>query len=117
MREWAPDFGDWPKSWMGGGEDLEYGGKLLPCLEAFLQSLIDEGMSPKTFALYRDNVWLLGGAIIKRVSLTEEYESDPRRKLSDAVACGGMVPDPHMSKGELLSFERMCRRFEKFLEG
>jgi len=119
VRYWAPDIDRWPSSWMGIKEDLEYGKKLLPFMEEFLQGLLEEGMSRKTFVQYRDNAWLLGGTIISNVSLFEEYGIDPLKKLMDSVECDGILPDHshHMRADELRSFERMCRRFEKFLAG
>jgi hypothetical protein len=104
---------------MGIKEDLEYGKKLLPFLEEFLQGLLEEGMSRKTFVQYRDNAWLLGGTIISNVSLFDEYGIDPLKKLMESVECDGILPDGshHMRADELRSFERMCRRFEKFLAG
>lgn len=102
---------------MGIDEDLAYGRRLLPYFSGFLQTLHAGGMSRKTFAQYRDNLWLLGGTIVREVSLYEEYQNDPLEKLIEAVADDGILPDHHdgMSEAELRAFERMCRRFEKFL--
>lgn len=36
LRDLAPTFDQWPESWMGMKEDLEYGKKLLPFFEDFL---------------------------------------------------------------------------------
>jgi hypothetical protein len=117
FRAWAPDFDGWPVSWMGIKEDLAYGRKLLPWFAGFLQALYAEGMSRKTFTQYRDNLWLLGGTIIRKVSMYEEYQADPLEKLAESVADDGILPDDynHMTKAELRAFERMCRRFEKYL--
>ena len=117
FRAWVPDFDRWPKSWMGVEEDLAYGRKLLPWFAGFLQALYADGLSRKTFAHYRDNLWLLGGSIISRVSLYEEYQDDPLEKLRESVADDGILPDHYdqMTQAELKAFERMCRRFEKFL--
>ena len=117
LREWAPDIDEWPASWMGVDEDLEYGKKLLPYMEEFLEDLLTQGMSRKTFVQYRNNVWDLGGTIIKQVSWDEEYGTDPLKKLMESVEADGLLPDDfdHMSEDDLRSFERMCRRFEKFL--
>lgn len=117
LREWAPDIDRWPSSWMGIGDDLEYGKKLLPYFEEFLEDLISGGMARRTFVSYRDNAWLLGGTIISEVSLGEEYGTDPFRKLFEDVESDGVLPDDfdQMSESELRSFEKMCRRFEKFL--
>jgi hypothetical protein len=117
LRDWAPDIDRWPRSWMGVEEDLEYGEKLLPYFEGFLRDLIEQGVSRKTFVQYRDNTWLLGGSIISDVSLFEEYAVDPLEKLLESVECDGILPDGFdaMSEAEMRSFERTCRRFEKFL--
>jgi len=71
----------------------------------------------KTFAQYRDHLWLLGGTIIRDVSLYEEYQDDLLEKLCEAVADDGILPDHYdqMTRAELNAFERMCRRFEKYL--
>lgn len=117
FRHWTPDFDDWPNSWMGVREDLEFGRKLLPYFAEFLQALYTEGLARKTFALYRDNLWLLGGTIISRVSLYDDYQADPLATLIDAVEMDGILPDHHhrMNQAELRAFSRMCRRFEKYL--
>jgi hypothetical protein len=117
FRAWTPDFDSWPRSWMGVAEDLAYGKKLLPWFSGFLQALYDEGLSRKTFAQYRDHLWSLGGTIIRQVSLYEEYQDDPLEKLRESVADDGILPDHYdqMTQAELKAFERMCRRFEKYL--
>jgi len=117
FRAWTPDFDRWPKSWMGVEEDLAYGKKLMPWFAGFLQALYAEGLSRKTFAQYRDHLWLLGGTIIRKVSLYEEYQNDPLEKLHESVTDDGILPDHYaqMTRAELSAFERMCRRFEKYL--
>jgi len=117
FRAWAPDFDRWPTSWMGVKEDLDYGRKLLPWFAGFLQALYAEGLSRKTFSQYRGNLWLLGGTIIRKVSWDEEYSDDPLEKLRESVADDGILPDHYdqMTQAELRAFERMCRRFEKYL--
>ncbi|OGU05198.1 MAG: hypothetical protein A2075_14595 [Geobacteraceae bacterium GWC2_58_44] len=71
----------------------------------------------KTFVQYRNNAWDLGGTIIKQVSWDEEYGADPLKKLMESVVADGVLSDDfdQMSEDDLRSFERMCRRFEKFL--
>jgi len=117
FRAWTPDFDSWPKSWMGVAEDLAYGKKLMPWFAGFLRALYDEGLSRKTFAQYRDHLWLLGGTIIREVSLYEEYQDVPLDKLRESVADNAILPDHYdqMTRAELNAFERMCRRFEQFL--
>jgi len=116
-RNLALDFDKWPEKWKGMKEDLEYGKKLLPIMEPFLEYLIGQDLSRKVLQNYMDHLWLLGGTIIKEVSIYREHQKDPAKKLMEAVEGGGCLPDGHegMSQSELESFERMCGKFEKFL--
>jgi hypothetical protein len=90
----------------------------MPYFEGFLHSLFEEGIARKTFVQYRDNLWLLGGTIIKNISIFEEYDTDPLETIHDSVIDDGVLPDDShmMEEDELKSFVRMCRRFEKFLD-
>ncbi len=118
LRKLAPTFDSWPSSWMGVTEDLDYGRKLLPYFEEFLSSLIDAGLARNTVKNYVNDAWLLGGSIISQVSMDEEYSAEPLQKLFESVECDGILPDDfaQMSEGEMKGFERMCRKFEKFLQ-
>ena len=116
VRGLVPDFEKWPETWMGLKEDSEYGKKLLPFMEKFIDHLITQGLSRKTLKEYVDWVWLLGGRIIREVSIYNEYKKDPKKKLMEAVE-GGCLADGHegMSKSDVKSFEMMCGKFEEFL--
>jgi len=116
LRELSPDFDEWPERWMGIEEDRVYGKKLLSYFEAFLNELIAEGLARRTIKRYIDHAWLLGGMIIKKVDIFADYKSDPLETLYKAVYAGGMMPDDLDSDDALMAFERMCRKFEKFLE-
>ena len=47
-----------------------------------------------------------------------DLDGDPRQKILEAVEFGGCLPEHSsgMSDWELASFERMCKKFEKFLK-
>jgi hypothetical protein len=117
IKELVLDLDKWPGSWMGTEKDLRYGKELLPFMEKFIHYLMTQGLSRKTLKEYVDWIWLLGGGIIKEVSICREYKKNPAKKLMEAVEGGGRLPDGHeeMSKGELESFARMCGKFEEFL--
>lgn len=119
IRKIIPDFERWPQSWMGTQEDLEYGKKMLPFMEGFIRYLMAQDLSRKTLKVYIDNIWVLGGTIIRDVSIYERHKRDPRQKILEAVESGGCLPEPsaNMSAWDLASFERMCAKFEKFLKG
>jgi hypothetical protein len=117
VKELVPDFEKWPETWMRTEMDLGYGKKLLPFMEKFIHHLMAQGLSRKALKEYVDWVWLLGGRIIREVSIYSEYKKDPNKKLMEAVEGGGCLPDGHegMSKTELESFARMCEKFEEFI--
>jgi hypothetical protein len=118
LRELSPDFDKWPEEWMGTKEDREYGKKLLPFMESFLNDLIKLDLSTKTLKNHRDNVALLGRSIITQVSTYEEHHVPSLTMLRKSVETGGMLPDGHadMTEKHIRAFERTCELFEKFLE-
>lgn len=117
FKDIARDFDKWPSSWMRTEEDLEYGKKLLPYFEEFLNDMARQDLSRKTMKNYIDSAWLLGGTIITNLSFYEDYGAEPLKKLMKSVESDGVLPDGFdgMSESDLRLFERMCRRFEKFL--
>lgn len=118
LRDLTPDFDKWPESWMGDEKDLKYGRKLLPFMEEFLNHLISQGLAARTLKGYVDNVWLLGGSIIKQVSIYDEYNTAPLTKLQKSVEFGGLLPDGYeqMTPRVLKAFERTCGGYEEFLK-
>jgi hypothetical protein len=71
------DLDKWPRSWMGLEKDLPPGEQLLAELRPFIEQLASSNLSPKTIRRHVDNLWLLGGEIIRNL-----HEDPPRRKLS-----------------------------------
>jgi hypothetical protein len=55
---------------------------------------------------------------MKEVSIYKGYKKDPLKKLMEAVEGGSCLPGGYesMSKGELASFKKMCRKFEELLK-
>jgi hypothetical protein len=50
---------------MGVEKDLPPGEKLVACFRPFLDGLVASDLSPKTIQKHVDNVWALGGEIIR----------------------------------------------------
>ncbi len=118
VKELVPDFDKWPETWMGTEMDLGYGKKLLPFMEKFLHDFMAQGLPRRTLRVYVDWVWLLGGRIIKELSIYGEYKKDPAKKLLEAVEAGGWLPGDYesMAKSELAGFKKTCGLFEEFLK-
>ncbi len=59
------DLDNWPRSWMGVEQDLPPGEQLLAYFRPFIEHLASSSLSPKTIRKHVDNLWMLGGEIIR----------------------------------------------------
>jgi hypothetical protein len=113
----VPDFVEWPERWMYVREDVAYGKDLLPPMNAFIVDLISKGLTRKTIRRHIDNLWLLGGEIIRHVNTYEEYHIPPIEKLKKSIGSDGGPYCRHIdSEAELASFDSTCRKLHRFLE-
>src|SRR5438128_2322610 len=65
LSGYCRDLAHWPRSWMGFEKDLPPGEKLVACFQPFLEHLVASGLSRKTIRKHIDNLWVLGGEIIR----------------------------------------------------
>ena len=115
--EVCPDLDNWPKSWMGLEKDVIYGQGVLQAMLPFMEHLIERGLSRKTIRHHLNNLWLLGGEIIRRVSMDEEYDTLPLEMLKKSVDASGGPNCRHLdSDEEVNSYNATCRKLAKFLE-
>src|SRR6266436_3297125 len=75
------DLDNWPRSWMGLEKDLPPGEALVVCFRPFIQHLVSANLSPKTIRLHVDNLWTLGGEIIRDL----HYDSSLRKRPADRL--------------------------------
>src|SRR3954464_10998529 len=71
------DLSEWPERWMGEEKDLPVGQRLVAFFIPFLLHRAESGLSKKTIQNPVDNIWLLGGEIIRDVN-----EPPPLRKAT-----------------------------------
>jgi len=103
---------------MGIPEDKVFGEKLIAELKPFVESLIERGFAKKTMDRHLNNLFLMGGEIIRDVSMDEDYEADPATVLRDAVMCGEGPLCCHLhTEEEQRAYDATCRKLHKFLEG
>ena len=111
------DLNEWPRTWMGFPKDVPPGEKIVACLRPFLTHLIQTQLSRKTLRKHVNNLWVLGGEIIRKLNDTPSL-----RKVSiddlvfDVVEDGGPLPYGCDSEEEGRSFESTCRKLRRFLE-
>jgi hypothetical protein len=113
---YSRDLEGWPRSWMGLEKDLLPGEELLLQFRPFIEHLASSGLSPKTIRKHVDNLWLLGGEIIRDL----HYDPSLRKRTADRLlqevihADGG--PLLHNGSEEAQrSFDTTCRKLHRFL--
>ena len=113
---YSRDLDTWPRSWMGVEKDLPPGEHLLACFRRFINQLASSSLSPKTIRKHVDNLWLLGGEIIR------DLNDDPAlrnvtadRLLRDAVHADGGPLIHNGDEETQRSFDSTCRKLYRFL--
>jgi hypothetical protein len=110
------DLDNWPRSWMGLEKDLPLGEQLLACFRPFIEHLASSSLSPKTIRKHVDNLWMLGGEIIRDL----HYDSSQRKIAADRLLRNVIHKDggPLVHNGseeEQCSFDSTCRKLHRFL--
>src|SRR5271169_2417350 len=116
VSTYCRDLERWPRSWMGLEKDLPPGEELLVCFRPFLEHLAASSLSPKTIRRHVDNLWMLGGEIIRHL----HYDPSLRklaadRLVSDAIYADGGPLIQNGSEEEQRSFDSTCRKLYRFL--
>ncbi len=100
---------------MGLEQDLRPGEQLLALVRPFLEHLAASDLSPKTIQKHVDNVWALGGELIR------DLHNDPSlRRMPVDVVLRRMIEygGPLLYQGgedQQRSFDSTCRKLRRFL--
>ena len=117
LAQYCPDLDNWPHSWSGDAGDLEPAEHLVVCFTPFLLHLLDLGVSRKTARNHRDNLWLLGGELIRALYEDPPLRQQPMRQvLSRAIGDDGGPLIYNATEAQQRSFDSTCRRFHRFLK-
>ncbi len=102
---------------MGDSEDVPPGEQIIECFRPFLHDLMQRQLSRSTLRKHVNNLWVLGGEIIRKLHDTPSLRKVPINDLVfNLVQDGGPLPYGCDSEEELRSFESSCRRLRRFLE-
>lgn len=113
---WGGDLDQWPRSWMGLEKDLPPGEQLLACFRPFIEQLAASSLSPKTIRRHVDNLWLLGGEIIRDLHEDPSLRKLAAERLLRKVIHHDGGPLIHNgSEDEQRSFDSTCRKLYRFL--
>ena len=102
---------------MGWEKDLPPGEKLVACFRPFLEHLASSDLSPKTIQKHVDNVWVLGGEIIRNLN---ENPSLRKKNIQQILANalddeGGPLVYSISDEQQQRSFDSTCRKLHRFL--
>ena len=118
LRQTCPDLQDWPAQWQFEPADLAVGHQIVQAFTPFLIALLDQGLVMKTLRRHRDNLWLLGGELIRR-----RYDDDALARMAAIAALQELVEDdggpllcPHITEAEQASLDATCRKLHQFLQ-
>src|SRR5258707_2302220 len=75
------DLDNWPRSWMGLEKDLPPGEELVVCFRPFIEHLAASSLSSKSMRRHVDNLWLLGGEIIRDLNYTPSLRKIAAQRL------------------------------------
>ena len=109
------DLNGWPRSWMGLKKDLPAGEQLLVVFRPFPEHLVASDLSPKTIQKHIDNMWTLGGELIRELHSDSSLRQKPvEQVLSGPIEYGGPLLY-HGGEDQQRSFGSTCRKFRRFL--
>ena len=113
-EQWHAEMAKWPDAWAGLREDLPLGIGLVAELTPFVSHLVGSGLSPATVRRHIDNLWLLGGRIVRDASIYDELSRPVAELLEEVLGPddGPLVSD--LSESEQLSFDATCRKLYRF---
>jgi hypothetical protein len=110
------DLDNWPRSWMGLEKDLPPGEQLVACFRPFIEHLASSSLSPKTIHRHVDNLWLLGGEIIRDLNYDPSQRKVAVHKLlRDAIGADGGPLIYNGSEDAQYSLDSTCRKLHRFL--
>lgn len=101
---------------MGEEKDLPTGRKLVEYFTPFLLHLVGSSLSKRTIQNHVDNMWLLGGEIIRDVNQNPSLRKVPAEQLvRNAIHEDGGPLIHNGWEDEQRSFDSTCRKFHRFL--
>ena len=117
LRQACPDLDEWPQSWHVEPADIVVGHQIVQALTPFLLHLLDQGLAKTTVRRHRDNLWSLGGEIIRcRYDNDELARKDVKEALQQLIeGDGGPLMWPRITESEQDSLDATCRKLNRFM--
>lgn len=112
-----PDLAEWARSWRYEDRDIVPGEQIVACFTPFLQHLLDLRLSRKTRNRHRDNLWWLGGEMIRAIQENSRLRKQPIRHLMTSMVDdrGGPLLTDNDWEEDQTAFDSTCRKLARFL--
>jgi len=109
---------DWPESWAIDEGDNQKGAEIVADLKGFAESLVELRLAPTTIRRHVNNLWLLGGEIIRELNFDrDQREKTASELLEDSVDDEGGPYCRHLeTEAETKSFDATCKKLNAYLE-
>jgi hypothetical protein len=117
LERYCRGLENWPRSWMAWEKDLVPGEKLVNCFRPFLEELARSDLSTKTIQKHVDNLWALGGHIIRDLNEDPSLRRRPiEHILEDKIDEEGGPLVFALESEELLqrSLDATCKKLYRF---
>ena len=117
MQTYCPDLDQWPRSWAYEARDIPPGLRMVECFKPFLRNLLALQLSRQTLRRHRDNVWALGGEVIRALQMDSDLRRWPIEQVVRSLIGddGGPLLCHGQSEAEQGSFDATCRKLCRFL--
>src|SRR5262249_407528 len=117
LQSYCPDLDQWPGSWAYEPRDIPPGLRMVECFKPVLRELLARFMSRNTFGGHRDNIWALGGEVIRQLQMDRSLRRRPIEQivLNLIDDDGGPLLSHGQSEVEQRSFDATCRKLFRFL--
>lgn len=107
---------DWPKSWAGTSNDIPIGQGLVDLMKPFIIQLHTLNLTARTIRRHLDNLWVIGGEIIREVNYQSELcKESPQKLLCSAVADGEAPYVHNASESEQRSLDTTAKKLQTYL--
>lgn len=112
---WA-DFYEWPERWKEFDKDVPYGEGIIEIYKPFVEELLAH-YSKSTVNRHLNNLWLLGGELIRAINMDpEDRAKTPMELLLDNIDDTGGPSCRHLDTDEdFRAYDATCRKLFKFL--
>jgi hypothetical protein len=117
LQSFCPDLDQWPGSWAYEPRDIPPGLRMVECFKPFLREMLARSLSRTTLRRHRDNIWVLGGEVIRQVQMDSGLRRRPvEQVVRDLIGDdGGPLLSHGQSEAEQRSFDATCRKLFRFL--